>query len=310
MSNMQKLPNETVSSLLSLTWLAIKRVFSKPKILILYLVITLPLCVLLLSVADYYSGWRHRNDAVLLWLIYLSFISLAYISYIFSLKFFEAEVNASKYISDLKLLSSNYKPIIFLKTLYFISVKNTFVFLFFVFYSWFGTMSQALGVIIFMFVPILYPIFHIILLSTLLAASYMSIKFMIAVPYGIIGGHGLYSACKESAKSTYGSKLSILCYFVILAVLIYFINVILMNFFIIPICGLYVPLMAIIYKFYRFFISYGLMDYNEAYYHSPGLSLNLIFIDDMLIGMDAILLSLIYSTTINLLYFKRTKVNQ
>ncbi len=282
---MQKLPNETVASLLSLTWDAVRLIFSKPKILVLLLAITFPLCLLFPFTISYYKEWNHRNYWVIFWLVYFSFLLVALIPYTFSLRLLKTEVSSSKYIQNLAHLFYNYKIIVFLKTLYFICIKNILVFVFLACYTKLENLSQAYQAIAFIFFPpSWFFMIYIILLAILLTALYTGIKFIIALPYGIIGGQGLYSACNESAQSMYGSKLSTLYWFIILGFIIYVTDLILMDLF---------------WGFYMFVISYESRNYELAF--------DLL---NVFRGMFMIFFSLIYSTTINLLYFKRTKVDQ
>jgi hypothetical protein len=221
--------NETLNSMVGLTWMAIKKVFSKPVILVSYLIL-ISLFWVICGFA--FNGITYAlKEWILLYIIisqiisYFIIIITLSISYNVSLVFLRNENNdIVDLINRFTELSVLFKTIlfVFIRSLKFIVpffmlyiIANPFLIVQVSFY--FAISGNNLNP------SLIFPIATLVLLITSVLAMYWHIKGIVTVPYGILGNLNYLNAYAASAGAMKGSKLSIFLYFIVLLILYYFI---------------------------------------------------------------------------------------
>ncbi len=213
---------ETLKTLFSLTWKATKIVFSKPIILIPYLVITT-----LLSGGFFFFGPLETFlDACLIYLLLVLIFSL---SCTFSISLLKTEINTYSDSPSLASSTTNtsfltklifgadvfiFDTGIFLKSLYFIFVKNLCIAAILIYLYFLGQIDQGMSA--FLFITGLAIIYTVIFWCLALFAFNMHINLMLMVPYGIIGHCNLLKALDMSIESMAGKKIATYFYFIVL----------------------------------------------------------------------------------------------
>ncbi len=281
--------NETLFSILQLAFLAIKKVLSKPLLLISYIIIISALIGIIYIGSDL-SGLTKSYDkgsdlavmtVILLW--YLVFIAILAFAYVFSLVVIKNNNDFSQYLSNLWSYIVN--PAYFLKTIFFVfrrSMKFSIVFIpVFILslmisfllglFAVFGKVSWSVWESVSNFSGLLCVIVFAIVF-------YRHVRGMLIVPYGIIGGSDYEDSSNESAKSMKGSEHA---FFYILIL-----------FFALIICYGFVVIFDPDYVVQPYEFNKPKVPLYENYSLMVGILLCSTFF-------------LIYSTMINLLYFKR-----
>jgi hypothetical protein len=280
--------NETLFSIIQLTFLSIKKVFAKPLLLISYIII-ISAFIGIIYIGSDLSGLTKSYDkgsdlavmtVILLWyLVFIAILALAYVSSLVVIK------NNNSFNQDLSdLWSYIINPGYFLKTMFFsfrrsmkfvvafIPVLILFILshpLFFLFTVIAGGDGPRGGAL---------PFVSTLCVIVFITVFYRHVRGMLIVPYGIIVGNSYKDSSNESAKSMKGSECVFFC--------------ILILFFAIHICYGVAVILDPDYMVQPYEFDKPKVPLYENYSLMVGILLCSTFF-------------LIYSTMINLLYFKR-----
>ncbi len=267
--------NETIFSILQLAFLAIKKVFAKPLLLIGYITISSALIGII------YIGSDLSGITILLF-PYSIFIAILALAYVFSLVVIKNNNDFSQDLSDLWSYILN--PAYFLKTVFFVFIRSI------------KFIIVLMPVVILLIITNPYFMIHLMLARVItdwfssfvnvvmlcvifgIVAFYRHIRGMLIVPYGIIGGNNYMYSSSESAKSMKGSK-RVFFYILIIYFVIHIFYKAVDN---------SAPNYGAIYQ--------GMFKPQVPLYENYSLMISIVLYSSFF---------LIYSTMINLLYFKR-----
>jgi hypothetical protein len=225
--------DETVNSMVGLTWMAIKKVFSKPIIFIAYMMFMFLFWMmykLMIKEIYYVFDGSFSLSYIIVYLVII--LSLSF-SYNFSLLLLRSE---AKSILDIVYVV---KPSLFFKTILFISASSIkfiipFTILCFL-NSPFGLFSLLInlfsiltsinipGVLIFIMILVLsiiiVPAIVVLFLVAMILPLYWHVKGIMTVPYGVLGEFEYSRSYHFSAESIKGINFSICLYFILLSIL-------------------------------------------------------------------------------------------